>query len=61
MIKLITITTTTATTTTTTNRWVQLFNPYDLYSKCPTPIVWEEVKDYYYNLVKKYLPDKIKF
>ena len=42
-------------------KWVKLFNPYDLYSKNPTPPVWKELKPYYEDLVKKYLPETIKF
>lgn len=41
--------------------WVKLFNPYDLYSKNPTPPNWEELKPYYENLVQKYLPATLKF
>lgn len=41
--------------------WVKLFNPYDLYSKNPAPPNWEELKPYYENLVKKYLPATLKF
>lgn len=42
-------------------KWVKLFNPYDLYSKNPTPPVWPELKPYYEELVKKYLPAELKF
>ena len=42
-------------------KWVKLFNPYDLYSKNPTPPVWEELKPYYTELVAKYLPKSLKF
>lgn len=42
-------------------KWVKLFNPYDLYSKNPTPPVWSELKPYYEALVKKYLPETLKF
>ncbi|MHA4847603.1 inositol oxygenase family protein [Flavitalea antarctica] len=38
-----------------------MFNPYDLYSKNPTPPVWEELKPYYTALVAKYLPKTLKF
>jgi inositol oxygenase len=41
--------------------WVKLFNPYDLYSKCPTPPDWKQLKSYYEDLVAKYLPSTIKF
>ena len=40
---------------------VCLFNPYDLYSKNPTPPVWSELKPYYEDLVAKYLPSTLKF
>lgn len=42
-------------------KWVQLFNPYDLYSKNPTPPIWDELKPYYEDLVAKYLPEEIRF
>ena len=42
-------------------KWVQLFNPYDLYSKNPVPPDWKELRPYYENLVKKYLPETLKF
>ncbi len=42
-------------------QWVKLFNPYDLYSKNPTPPNWTELKPYYENLVAKYLPPTLKF
>ncbi|MBP6794630.1 MAG: inositol oxygenase [Saprospiraceae bacterium] len=42
-------------------KWVKLFNPYDLYSKNPTPPNWNELKSYYENLVKKFLPERIQF
>ncbi len=42
-------------------KWVKLFNPYDLYSKNPTPPVWSELKGYYEDLVGKYLPATLKF
>ncbi len=42
-------------------KWVNLFNPYDLYSKNPTPPNWTELKPYYEDLVTKYLPQKLKF
>ncbi len=42
-------------------KWVCLFNPYDLYSKNPTPPVWSELKTYYEELVAKYLPVTLKF
>ncbi len=42
-------------------KWVKLFNPYDLYSKNPTVPVWSELKGYYEDLVRKYLPEKLRF
>ena len=41
--------------------WVNLFNPYDLYSKSPVQPVWSELKPYYEDLVAKYLPQTIRF
>jgi inositol oxygenase len=37
-------------------KWVALFNPYDLYSKSPTPPDWEELRPYYEALLDKYMP-----
>lgn len=42
-------------------KYVDLFNPYDLYSKVPTAPNWEELKPYYEALVAKYLPATIRF
>lgn len=42
-------------------KWVNLFNPYDLYSKSPTPPDWNELRPYYEDLVAKYLPGTLKF
>jgi inositol oxygenase len=42
-------------------KWVDLFNPYDLYSKNPVPPNWKELRPYYEDLVAKYLPATIKF
>jgi inositol oxygenase len=42
-------------------KWVNLFNPYDLYSKTPIAPNWEELQPYYENLVKSYLPATLKF
>ena len=42
-------------------KWVQLFNPYDLYSKNPVPPNWNELRPYYEGLVKKYLPETLRF
>jgi len=42
-------------------KWVNLFNPYDLYSKSPTVPVWQELKPYYEHLIRKFLPATLKF
>jgi inositol oxygenase len=42
-------------------KYVDLFNPYDLYSKNPTPPDWTKLRPYYEDLVAKYLPSTIKF
>ena len=42
-------------------KWVNLFNPYDLYSKNPTPPDWKQLRPYYEDLVAKYLPSTLKF
>jgi len=42
-------------------KWVNLFNPYDLYSKSPEQPNWAEIKPYYEGLIKKYIPATIKF
>ncbi len=42
-------------------KWVKLFNPYDLYSKNPTPPDWKVLRPYYEDLVAKYLPSELKF
>jgi inositol oxygenase len=41
--------------------WVQTFNPYDLYSKSPTPPNWAELRPYYADLVAKFLPERLAF
>jgi inositol oxygenase len=41
--------------------WVQKFNPYDLYSKCPTPPDWNQLRPYYTDLIAKYLPEQLAF
>ncbi len=40
--------------------WVNKFNPYDLYSKCPTPPDVARLKPYYEDLIAKYLPATLK-
>jgi inositol oxygenase len=42
-------------------KWVELFNPYDLYSKNPVPPDWTKLQPYYEDLVAKYLPATLKF
>jgi inositol oxygenase len=42
-------------------KYVDLFNPYDLYSKNPNPPDWNQLRPYYQDLVSKYLPETIKF
>jgi inositol oxygenase len=37
-------------------KWVDKFNPYDLYSKSPKTPVVSELKPYYEDLIAKYLP-----
>lgn len=41
-------------------KWVDQFNPYDLYSKSPKPPVVSELKPFYEELIAKYLPKKIR-
>ena len=42
-------------------KWVQLFNPYDLYSKSPVPPNVDELRPYYEDLAGKFLPEIIDF
>jgi len=42
-------------------KWVDKFNPYDLYSKVPYPPNVQELRPYYEDLVAKYLPATLKF
>lgn len=42
-------------------KWVDKFNPYDLYSKLPEPPKVKELLPYYKELVAKYLPETLKF
>jgi inositol oxygenase len=41
--------------------WVQKFNPYDLYSKCPSPPDWSKLQPLYAEMISKYLPEKLWF
>jgi inositol oxygenase len=42
-------------------KWVDKFNPYDLYSKLPEPPNVKELMPYYKELVAKYLPETLRF
>ena len=41
-------------------KWVDAFNPYDLYSKSPKTPVVSELRPYYENLIAKYLPETVR-
>ena len=42
-------------------KWVQMFNPYDLYSKSPVAPDVNALRPYYEDLASKYLPEVIDF
>jgi inositol oxygenase len=42
-------------------KWVKLFNPYDLYSKSPSPPDLKKLRPYYDDLIRKYLPETLRF
>lgn len=42
-------------------KWVDKFNPYDLYSKVPVPPDAKALRPYYEDLVAKYLPNVLNF
>lgn len=42
-------------------KWVDKFNPYDLYTKAPVRPNVKELRPYYEDLASKYLPDTIRF
>ncbi len=42
-------------------KWVDAFNPYDLYSKVPVPPDAKALRPYYEDLVAKYLPSVLRF
>jgi inositol oxygenase len=42
-------------------KWVDTFNPYDLYSKVAVPPNAKALRPYYEDLVSKYLPDTLRF
>jgi inositol oxygenase len=41
--------------------WVQVFNPYDLYSKADTRIEVGELRPYYESLIDKYFPPQLRW
>lgn len=41
--------------------WVQRFNEYDLYSKCPVRPDWEALRPDYAALIDRYLPGKLRW
>ncbi len=41
--------------------WVQKFNPYDLYSKCPERPDWDKLRPYCTALIDKYLPGELRW
>lgn len=42
-------------------KWVDKFNPYDLYTKAPVRPNVDELRPYYEDLASKFLPDTIRF
>jgi inositol oxygenase len=42
-------------------KWVDKFNPYDLYSKAAVPPNVKELRPFYEDLASKFLPDTLKF
>lgn len=42
-------------------KWVDKFNPYDLYTKAPVKPNVKELRPYYEDLAAKYLPDTLRF
>jgi inositol oxygenase len=42
-------------------KWIDKFNPYDLYSKVPVPPDAKALRPYYEDLVAKYLPSVLNF
>lgn len=42
-------------------KWVKLFNPYDLYSKSPSLPDSKKLRPFYEDLIRKYLPETIRF
>lgn len=41
--------------------WVRTYNPYDLYSKSPTPPDATELRPYYEQLIARFLPAKLRW
>lgn len=42
-------------------KWVQAFNPYDLYTKSQDRPSVDELKPYYQDLIARYFPEKLKW
>ncbi|KAK9149406.1 hypothetical protein Scep_008163 [Stephania cephalantha] len=42
-------------------KWLKVFNKYDLYSKSKVRIDQEKVKPYYFSLIEKYFPEKLRW
>lgn len=42
-------------------KWVQAFNPYDLYSKADAPPDVDALRPYYEDLIAKYFPAKVRW
>ena len=42
-------------------KWVNEFNQFDLYTKCPDIPDMDELIPYYKNIVEKYVPGKLKW
>ena len=40
-------------------KWVRAFNPYDLYSKSPTPPDVQKLRPYYEELIAEFFPSKV--
>ena len=41
--------------------YLRLFSECDLYSRADDPLEYEEIKEYYAQLIDKYLPGKLRF
>ena len=42
-------------------KWVNEFNQFDLYTKCPDIPDMDELIPYYKNIVEKYVPGKLRW